>query len=125
MDAFQVHKINKDKIFNFIMSLRDSDSSFVLQKKFNQSTLMSSAFSLLTLELIGCIESLNSQAYVNPFLQNQDKASGLIIDPKLTFEKSSLEDPEKNYIHYQTTAFSLSAIDALGYTPKYLSLIHI
>ena len=119
MDAFQVHKINKDKIFNFIMSLRDSDSSFVLQKKFNQSTLMSSAFSLLTLELIGCIESLNSQAYVNPFLQNQDKASGLIIDPKLIFEKSSLEDPEKNYIHYQTTAFSLSAIDALGYTPKY------
>ena len=54
-----MHKINKDKIFNFIMSLRDSDSSFVLQKKFNQSTLMSSAFSLLTLELIGCIESLN------------------------------------------------------------------
>ena len=80
---------------------------------------MISAFSLLTLELIGCIESLNSKAYVNPFLQNQDKASGLIIDPKLTFEKSSLEDPEKNYIHYQTTAFSLSAIDALGYTPKY------
>ena len=92
------------------MSLRDSDSSFVLQKKFNQSTLMSSAFSLLTLELIGCIESLNSQAYVNPFLQNQDKTSGLIIDPKKTFDRNSLEDPEKNYIHYQTTAFSLSAM---------------
>ena len=101
------------------MSLRDSDSSFVLQKKFNQSTLMSSAFSLLTLELIGCIESLNSQAYVNPFLQNQDKTSGLIIDPKTTFDRSSLEDPEKNYIHYQTTAFSLSAIDALGYAPEH------
>ena len=92
-----MQKINKDKILNFIMSLRDSDSSFVLQKKFNQSTLMSSAFSLLTLELIGCIESLNSQAYVNPFLQNQDKTSGLIIDPKTTFDRSSLEDPEKNY----------------------------
>ncbi len=101
------------------MSLRDSDSSFVLQKKFNQSTLMSSAFSLLTLELIGCIESLNSQVYVNPFLQNQDKTSGLIIDPKTTFDRSSLEDPEKNYIHYQTTAFSLSAIDALGYAPEH------
>ena len=90
------------------MSLRDSDSSFVLQKKFNQSTLMSSAFSLLTLELIGCIESLNSQAYVNPFLQSQDKTSGLIIDPKTTFDRSSLEDPEKIiftikllHFHYQ------------------------
>ena len=71
-----MHKINKDKILNFIMSLRDSDSSFVLQKKFNQSTLMSSAFSLLTLELIGCIESLNSQAYVNPFLRSRPPRLG-------------------------------------------------
>ena len=90
-----MHKINKDKILNFIMSLRDSDSSFVLQKKFNQSTLMSSAFSLLTLELIGCIESLNSRAYVNPFLQNQDKTSGLIIDPKTTFDRSSNSREER------------------------------
>ena len=114
-----MHQISKEVIKNYILSLKNPQGGFFLQKQYNQSTLMSSAFSILSLELINSLNHIDIKNEASQFLKNQDKESGLIIDPKLNFPLNNIEDLEKNYIHYQTTAFSISALDALGHTPEH------
>tara|TARA_Y100000748_G_scaffold205079_1_gene171681 strand:+ start:14474 stop:15664 length:1191 start_codon:yes stop_codon:yes gene_type:complete len=111
-----MHQISNEVIKNYILSLKNPQGGFILQKQYNQATLMSSAFSILSLELINCLNHIDAETEASHFLKHQDKESGLIIDPKLIFNNSNIENLEKNYIHYQTTAFSISALDALGYT---------
>ena len=107
-----MQQISKSSVKNYILSLKNPEEGFILQKKYNQNTIMSSAFSILTLELVDCLNNLDIKAEASHISSYQDRSSGLIIDPKLNFDNSNLEDLEKNYIHYQTTAFSLSALDA-------------
>ena len=114
-----MHQISKEVIKNYILSLKNPQGGFFLQKQYSQSTLMSSAFSMLSLELINSLNHIDIKNEASQFLKNQDKESGLIIDPKLNFPLNNIEDLEKNYIHYQTTAFSISALDALGHTPEH------
>ena len=114
-----MHQINRDDIKKFIFSLRNPDGGFYLQKNFNQSTLMSSAFSIIVLELINSKDLLDCSTEGDYFLKNQDEKTGLFVDSYLNLENEKIEDIELNYIHYQTTAFSLSALDALGLHPKY------
>ena len=72
-----MHQITKNQIQDFIFSLNDNKGGFYLQKGFNQSTLMSTSFSILTLELIDSLNILKKKKYKELFLQNQDKKSGL------------------------------------------------
>ncbi|MED5433268.1 MAG: hypothetical protein VYB52_00295 [Candidatus Neomarinimicrobiota bacterium] len=114
-----MQQISKSSVKNYILSLKDpEEEGFILQQQYNQSTIMSSAFSILTLELIDCLNKIDIKAEASHISSYQDRSSGLIIDPKLNFDNSNLEDLEKNYIHYQTTAFSISALDALGFSPR-------
>ena len=111
--------MNKKNIENFIFSLKNTNGGFYLQKNFNQTTLMSSAFSIITLELINSLGKLETSKEQNYFLKYQDEKTGFFVDPNLNLEYNKIEDIEFNYIHYQTTAFSLSALDALKMKPKY------
>ena len=114
-----MQQISKSSVKNYILSLKNpEEEGFILQQQYNQSTIMSSAFSILTLELIDCLNKIDIKAEASHISSYQDRSSGLIIDPKLNFDNSNLEDLEKNYIHYQTTAFSISALDALGFSPR-------
>ena len=114
-----MHQINKDTIESFIFSLQNNEGGFHLQKNYNQTTLMSSAFSIIILELINSLDSLEKSRDQDFFLRHQDEKSGLFIDLNLDLKYEKIEDLESNYIHYQTTAFSLSALDALGVKPKF------
>ena len=114
-----MHQMNKKNIENFIFSLKNTNGGFYLQKNFNQTTLMSSAFSIITLELINSLGKLETSKEQNYFLKYQDEKTGFFVDPNLNLEYKKIEDIEFNYIHYQTTAFSLSALDALKMKPKY------
>ncbi len=111
--------MNKKNIENFIFSLKNTNGGFYLQKNFNQTTLMSSAFSIITLELINSLGKIETSKEQNYFLKHQDEKTGFFVDPNLNLEYNKIEDIEFNYIHYQTTAFSLSALDALEMKPKY------
>ena len=111
--------MNKKNIENFIFSLKNTNGGFYLQKNFNQTTLMSSAFSIITLELINSLGKIETSKEQNYFLKHQDEKTGFFVDPNLNLEYKKIEDIEFNYIHYQTTAFSLSALDALEMKPKY------
>jgi len=114
-----MHQINKDTIEGFIFSLQNNEGGFHLQKNYNQTTLMSSAFSIIILELINSLDSLEKSRDQDFFLRHQDEKSGLFVDLNLDLKYEKIEDLESNYIHYQTTAFSLSALDALGVKPKF------
>jgi len=114
-----MHQINKDTIESFIFSLQNNEGGFHLQKNYNQTTLMSSAFSIIILELINSLDSLEKSRDQDFFLRHQDEKSGLFVDLNLDLKYEKIEDLESNYIHYQTTAFSLSALDALGVKPKF------
>ncbi len=80
---------------------------------------MSSTFSILTLELVEGLSQLENEREANSFLTHQDNITGFIIDPLLNNAIEPYDDIEINYIHYQTTAFALSALDALGYHRRY------
>ena len=114
-----MHQMNKKNIENYIFSLKNSNGGFYLQKNFNQTTLMSSAFSIITLELVDSLDKIEISKEQNYFLKYQDEKSGFFVDPNLKLDYKKIEDIELNYIHYQTSAFSVSAIDALGIKPKY------
>jgi prenyltransferase beta subunit len=114
-----MHQMNKKNIENYIFSLKNSNGGFYLQKNFNQTTLMSSAFSIITLELVDSLYKIEISKEQNYFLKYQDEKTGFFVDPNLKLDYKKIEDIELNYIHYQTTAFSVSALDALGMKPKY------
>lgn len=114
-----MHQMNKKNIENYIFSLKNSNGGFYLQKNFNQTTLMSSAFSIITLELVDSLDKIEISKEQNYFLKYQDEKTGFFVDPNLKLDYKKIEDIELNYIHYQTTAFSVSALDALGMKPKY------
>lgn len=114
-----MHQMNKKNIENYIFSLKNSNGGFYLQKNFNQTTLMSSAFSIITLELVDSLNKVEITKEQNYFLKYQDEKTGFFVDPNLNLDSKKIEDIELNYIHYQTTAFSLSALDALGMKTKY------
>jgi len=114
-----MQKITQDKIINYVLSLKSYSGGFVFQKPFNQRTFMSSAFSILTLELVQGLAKIDNESEANFFLNHQDNVTGFIIDPLLNKATEPYDDIEINYIHYQTTAFALSALDALGFHPKY------
>ena len=114
-----MHQMNKKNIENYIFSLKNSNGGFYLQKHFNQTTLMSSAFSIITLELVDSLNKVEITKEQNYFLKYQDEKTGFFVDPNLNLDYKRIEDIELNYIHYQTTAFSLSALDALGMKTKY------
>ena len=114
-----MHQMNKKNIENYIFSLKNSNGGFYLQKNFNQTTLMSSAFSIITLELVDSLDKIEISKEQNYFLKYQDEKTGFFVDPSLKLDYKKIEDIELNYIHYQTTAFSVSALDALGMKPKY------
>ena len=103
-----MHQISKEVIKNYILSLKNPQGGFFLQKQYNQSTLMSSAFSILSLELVNSLNHIDIKTEASQFLKNQDKESGLIIDPKLNFPLNNIEDLEKNYIHYQLSLIHIS-----------------
>ena len=56
-----MYQITKNQIQDFIFSLNDNKGGFYLQKGFNQSTLMSTSFSILTLELIDSLNILKKK----------------------------------------------------------------
>ena len=56
-----MHQITKNQIQDFIFSLNDNKGGFYLQKGFDQSTLMSTSFSILTLELIDSLYILKKK----------------------------------------------------------------
>ena len=114
-----MHQMNKKNIENYIFSLKNSNGGYYLQKNFNQTTLMSSAFSIITLELVNSLDKIEISKEQNYFLKYQDEKTGFFVDPNLKLDYKKIEDIELNYIHYQTSAFSVSAIDALGIKPKY------
>ena len=114
-----MHQMNKKNIENYIFSLKNPNGGFYLQKNFNQTTLMSSAFSIITLELVDSLNKIEISKEQNYFLKYQDEKTGFFVDPNLNLDYKKIEDIESNYIHYQTTAFSLSALDALGMKTKY------
>ena len=114
-----MHQMNKKNIENYIFSLKNSNGGFYLQKNFYQTTLMSSAFSIITLELVDSLDKIEISKEQNYFLKYQDEKTGFFVDPNLKLDYKKIEDIELNYIHYQTSAFSVSAIDALGMKPKY------
>ena len=114
-----MHQMNKKNIENYIFSLKNSNGGFYLQKNFYQTTLMSSAFSIITLELVDSLYKIEISKEQNYFLKYQDEKTGFFVDPNLKLDYKKIEDIELNYIHYQTTAFSVSALDALGMKPKY------
>ena len=114
-----MHQMNKKNIENYIFSLKNPNGGFYLQKNFNQTTLMSSAFSIITLELVDSLYKIEISKEQNYFLKYQDEKTGFFVDPNLKLDYKKIEDIELNYIHYQTSAFSVSAIDALGIKPKY------
>ena len=60
-----MHQITKNEIQDFIFSLNDNKGGFYLQKGFNQSTLMSTSFSILTLELIDSLNILKKKNTMN------------------------------------------------------------
>ena len=85
-----MHQISKEAIKNYILSLKNPQGGFFLQKQYNKSTLMSSAFSILSLELVNSLNHIDIKTEASQFLKNQDKKSGLIIDPKLNFPLNNL-----------------------------------
>ena len=56
-----MHQVTKNQIQDFIFSLNDNKGGFYLQKGFDQSTLMSTSFSILTLELIDSLNILKKK----------------------------------------------------------------
>ena len=94
MDVIQVYQINKDSLRNFIFSLQNEEGGFHLQKNYNQTTLMSSAFSIITLELINSLSSLEKSRDQDFFLSHQDEKSGFFIDFNLDFKHEKIEDLE-------------------------------
>ena len=114
-----MHQMNRKNIENYIFSLKNPNGGFYLQKNFNQTTLMSSAFSIITLELVDSLNKIEISKEQNYFLKYQDEKTGFFVDPNLNLDYKKIEDIELNYIHYQTTAFTLSALDALGMKTKY------
>tara|TARA_B100001029_G_scaffold176902_1_gene180609 strand:+ start:1642 stop:2808 length:1167 start_codon:yes stop_codon:yes gene_type:complete len=111
--------MNQDQIINYIFSLQTPEYGFYLQNKFKQRTLMSSSFAIMTLELIDAINLINKEAHSAYLLSSQDSASGLFIDSNLNIDFKDILNLEKNYISFQSTAFSLSALDILGEKPKF------
>ena len=111
--------MNKQQIINYINSLKAKDYGFYLQSQYKQRTLMSSAFSIITLELIDGMNVLDKNNESSYFLSSQDPNTGLFIDPDVIRQPKNISDLGYNYIHYQTTAFSISSLDALGTQPEY------
>ena len=62
-----MYQITKNQIQDFIFSLNDNKGGFYLQKGFNQSTLMSTSFSILTLELIDSLNILKKKKNTKNF----------------------------------------------------------
>lgn len=111
--------MKKQQIIDYISSVKAPDMGFCLQEQYQQRTLMSSAFAILTLELIGELENWDSQRELEYFRSAQDPDSGLFIDPLWKQPISNVTDLEMNYLHYQSTAFTLSVLSALGSLPQY------
>jgi len=111
--------MKKQQIINYILSLKAPDNGFFLQSGFNQKTLMSSAFSILCLELIDGIENIDKEKEAELFLNAQDSDTGLFIDSTREPLKNKSPNFEDDYFDFQTTTFTISALDALGYQPKY------
>ena len=75
-----MYQITKNQIQDFIFSLNDNKGGFYLQKGFNQSTLMSTSFSILTLELIDSLNILKKKNTKNfSFKIKIRKAAYLLI----------------------------------------------
>ena len=64
-----MHQMNKKNIENYIFSLKNANGGFYLQKNFNQTTLMSSAFSIITLELVDSLNKIEISKEQNYFLK--------------------------------------------------------
>ena len=82
--------MNKKNIENYIFSLKNLNGGFYLQKNFNQTTLMSSAFSIITLELVDSLNKIEISKEQNYFLKYQDKKTGFFVDPNLNLDYLSL-----------------------------------
>ena len=55
-----MQQISKSSVKNYILSLKNpEEEGFILQQQYNQSTIMSSAFSILALELIDCLNQID------------------------------------------------------------------
>ena len=67
-----MYQIDKDTIKKFIFSLQNTNGGFHLQKNYNQTTLMSSAFSIIILELINSLDSLEISRDQDFFLRHQE-----------------------------------------------------
>ena len=111
--------MNKQKILDYLFSLKASDYGFYLQTGFNQKTLMSSSFVIIAFELLNEINLLEVEKESIPFLEAQDERTGLIVDPLWKEDFSNALDIEQNYIIYQTTAFALSVLDVFDLQPQY------
>ncbi len=111
--------MNKQQIIDYILSIKAEGHGFYLQKDYRQRTLMSSSFAIMTMELIGELSKLDQIRESDYFLDAQQADSGLFIDPAWERSISDIHDPEQNYLHYQTTAFALSTLNAMGLEPQH------
>ena len=114
-----MQEISKRQILTYLRSLKAEDHGFYFQAGHNQRTLMGSAFAILTLELINELGSLDQNAERDVFLNAQEPESGLFIDPLRKGQIADIHDLEQNYLHYQTSAFSISVLDAFGSKPQH------
>lgn len=101
------------------MSLRDNSILFHMESNYKQHSLMSTAFAIIGLELMRSLNKIDKIITFQKLKSFQDPKTGFFIDPQLSNPDKNIWYIEKYYLHYQTTAFMLSAIDALGGKAEY------
>lgn len=123
MDTVNLDKI-KTGFEQWTESVRDKNSGLYLFNRFTRRpTLLSNCFALLSQELLDGLNNLLPEDRIRlaDYISGcQDRHSGLFVDPLLS-RKDLLEPRQHNwhYLTWQSTYFSVMALDALEVKPKY------
>lgn len=116
-----------EDIFKWINSLKlDSKYGLYRMSKSTEATLFSTCFAVLVMNLYGLLDKISDdhRAHLSQFLINsQDERTGLFIDlaskEKGFFSEDIGNVHGKGYVTWQSTCFSISAMEALHIKPKY------
>lgn len=93
--------------------------SCVLSATASQPTVMALCFAILTAELCDALRDDGREDWRDFLLSIQDPATGLFMDPLFSEDDLEPSSPGKEYVIYQTTYFTLNALDALGCRPRH------
>jgi len=116
-------QIVRENILNWLETLRVKEATYGTYKmsKSTDATLFSSCFAVFLRKLYGDLDTIPSDELVEwtTFIQNcQDEETGLFVDPILKkegkFEKKLGTNQGLGYTTWQSTAFCLSALNALN-----------